>query len=578
MGYVRDPFQDSDMALVLRRIVATEEARLGKESGKGAYIEARKTLLALQPDPSPQMLGAAEALRSGHVQEAKGAATDYLEEHSNDPCALTLLAEIACQSGNKREAEFHLAECVRSHPNQIVCRYNYSLLLLELRKLRGARAEAETLLQHAPLNIIFRTLRAVILVESHSYPDAVACYRELTEECPDSADLWFGFAGVLRSLGGHGNECIAALRKAITLCPWSGKYWWSLASLKTVHFSANDVQLMESQVASPAVSYDDRADLHYALGRGYDDLEDYGKSVSNYAKGNALRRCDMHYDADETSALASRTSAAFTEEIFRKFDAVGSPSPQPIFVLGLQRAGSTLTEQILDSHSAIEGLGEPPFVSGIVGYDVVPRTGADYPRGIDTIEPSDLRSMGERYLAMALRKKRTAKPFFVDKCPSNVWHLGLILLMLPNAKIIDVRRHPMACCYANFTMSFAHAPPVSYSLSDIGRFYADYVRLTAHFDRVLPGRIFRVFYERLVTNFEAEVRRILDFLGLPFESSCLEYYRNSRAFNSYSNEQVRSPIFTDSLEHWRRYEPWLGSLKAALGPELDAYPGVPDFG
>jgi hypothetical protein len=275
--------------------------------------------------------------------------------------------------------------------------------------------------------------------------------------------------------------------------------------------------------------------------------------------------------------MVMRNRTVFTPDFFRSRDAAGCPSREPIFVLGLQRAGSTLVEQILGSHSAIEGAGELPLVLQLFADDVTPRTGPNYPNGMDRLQPSDLFALGEKYLALARGRTALARPFFADKCPLNVWHIGLIHMMLPHAKIIDVRRHPLACCYANFTMSFVHAPPVSYRLSDIGQLYADYVRLTAHFDRVLPVRIYRVFYERLVTDLEAEIRRMLDFLGLPFEQNCLEYYKNDRAFNSYSNEQVRSPIFIDGLERWRNYEPWLGPLKAALGPVLDSYPEVPDF-
>jgi len=275
--------------------------------------------------------------------------------------------------------------------------------------------------------------------------------------------------------------------------------------------------------------------------------------------------------------MVSRAKVVFTPELFRDKSAGGDASAEPIFVLGLQRAGSTLVEQILGSHSQIEPAGELRCLLRVVGEEVMPKTGPDYPNGMENLSAEDLKNLGAKYLEFARAHRMQNKPYFVDKCPYNLWQTGLIHLMLPNAKIIDIRRHPIGCSLANFTMSFAFAPPLSYRLTDIGRFYRDYVRLMAHFDRVLPGKIHRVIYEELVADLEGAVRRMFDFLRLPFESSCLEYYKSDRAFNSFSNEQVRRPIFTEAVDRWRNYEPWLGPLKASLGSVLEAYPDVPEF-
>jgi len=532
------------------------------------FGRAREALLALWPIRNPRLRSAANDLKNGRTQEAESAVRKYLERHPGDPDALNLMADVALRSGRNREAELHLAQCVSRASDHEVYRYNYAILLLKIGKSAGALAETEILLGTAPRNILYLNLKAVLLEKSGNYADALHCFRQLTQDYPDCAGFWLGLASTLRSVGGYRDECAAAFQKAAALCPWNGKIWWNLASLKTFRFSAQEIQLMESQLANPTISALDRANLHYAFGKAYDDMENYEKSFQNYAKGNAIRRVGMDYDADETTTMVSRNRTAFTPEFFRSRAAAGCLSREPLFVLGLQRAGSTLVEQILGSHSAIEGAGELPFVLQLFANDVTPKTGTDYPNGMESLRPDELRALGEKYLAMSRGRTTLKRTFFVDKCPFNVWHIGLIHLMLPNAKIIDVRRHPLACCYANFTMSFVHSPPVSYRLSDIGQLYADYVRLAAHFDHVLPGKIYRVFYERLVTDLEADVRRLLEFLGLPFEQGCLEYYKNDR---------VRSPIFTDGLERWRNYETWLGSLKAALGPVLGAYPGVPDF-
>jgi len=516
-------------------------------------------------------------LEGGRVREAKRAVSKYLAKHAKDPDALNLSANMAEREGRLEDAESCLARAVHWHPDIEMYRYNYAVLLGRRGKLAGALTEADALLEKSPKNLLYRNLKAQLLGRSERYADASVLYRALTEDHPDTADFWIGLGSSLRSLGGHTAECIEAFRAAIRIYPSNGTAWWSLASLKTFRFTAADIELMESQLANPPASAEQRANLHYALGKAHDDAHAYEKSFQHYSKGNAIRRIGMDYDADETTRMVSRAKKVFTPELFRESGGAGCGSDAPIFVLGLQRAGSTLVEQILGSHSAIEPAGELPFVLRVVGDDVMPKTGPNYPNGMDRLEAADLGALGEKYLSLSLRKRPLGRQFFVDKCPFNLWHVGLIHLMLPNARIIDIRRHPIGCCFANFTMSFANAPPLSYKLSDIGRFYADYVRLMAHFDQVLPGKIHRVIYERLVADTETEVRRMLDFLQLPFEPKCLEYYKSDRAFNSFSNEQVRSPIFKDGVERWRNYEPWLGALKSALGPVLDVYPDVPAF-
>jgi hypothetical protein len=359
--------------------------------------------------------------------------------------------------------------------------------------------------------------------------------------------------------------------------PAAGSAWWALASMKTLRFTEEDVRIMEAQIANLAIGASERTDLYYALGNACDDVKEYGKSFQYYSRGNAIRRVGLDYNPASTTSRVDRARAVFTPDLFRASEGAGCPSAEPIFVVGLQRSGSTLTEQILGAHSQIEVAGELQTMIQVVGAEVMPKTGPDYPCGMDKLTPDDLRALGEKYLELTRTHRSKGKPHFVDKNCYNIWQVGLIRLILPNAKIIDVRRHPIACCWANFTVSFSHAPPLSYKLSDIGRFYHDFVRLMAHYDCVLPGKIHRLIYENLVADLEGEVRRMLDYLELPFEQGCLEYYKSDRAFNSFSNEQVRQPIFKDGVARWQPFEPWLGPLKSALGPVLDAYPAVPEF-
>jgi tetratricopeptide (TPR) repeat protein len=554
-----------------------EAAFRSERADSGVLADARTDLYNQRPLRDPKLVEAAEALEKGQGPEAKRIAEKFLAKHPRNPDALNIMAEIASRTGNAREAEAYLTQCVRWAPDHQAYRYNYVLALTERNKLKGALTETEILLAKSPQSPLFRCLKGHLLNKTRQYAEAADLFRELTVEYPNSSEVWLGFGNALRSLGGHSDEVTSCLRKVTGFDPACTGAWWGLASMKTYRLTEEDVQIMEEQLAKPAVDATSRIDLYYALGKACDDIKQFEKSFRYYSKGNAIRRVGLDYNPDSTTAMVSRARAVFTPELFRERTQAGCPSEEPIFVVSLQRSGSTLTEQILGSHSQIEGAGELQTMIQLVGADVMPKTGPDYPNGTDRLTPDELRSLGEKYLERSRIHLKQGKPFFVDKNCYNLWQVGLIHLMLPNAKIIDVRRHPIAACWANFTISFSHAPPLSYKLTDIGRFYHDYVRLMAHFDRVMPGKIHRVIYENLVADLEGEVRRMLDFLELPFEQGCLEYYKSDRAFNSFSNEQVRRPIFKDGVERWRSYEPWFGPLKAALGPVLDAYPEVPEF-
>lgn len=546
------------------------EAQADDISDTREFDEAVKALRAAWPLRDPQLIAVASAQEHGRVAEAKRVLDQVLERDAANADALNLMAEIASDEHRDGEAEQLLARSVQSSPANQYNRYNFALALQTLNKLDAALAENAILLKSNPASLLFRHLEALLLKNTGKYVDAVSRYRALAVDYPESAYIWNALGEALRDLGGRSNECAAAFLKAAALSPTRGCVWWNLANLGGFRFSDAHIAQMEAALSKPAVSAKNTAELHYALGNAYDRAKDYRKAFEHYSRGNAIRRVNVRYDPDSTSTAVSRAETIFTRDMFRATAAVGCPSREPIFVLGMQRSGSTLVEQILGSHSEIEALGELHFLMKLVAEEI-----SAYPIDVDKLTASDLRALGEKYLTYAHRKRRTQKPFFVDKCPYNFWYVGLIRLILPNARIIDVRRHPLACCFANLTMSFMFGPPISYKQTDIGRFYADYVKLMAHFDCVQPGKIYRVFYEHVVADLEREVRRMLDHLELPFEPSCLEYYKNDRSFNSISSEQVRQPIFAEGLDRWRNYEPWLSPLKAALGPVLDDYPAAP---
>ncbi|MDE1923605.1 MAG: sulfotransferase, partial [Gammaproteobacteria bacterium] len=367
---------------------------------------------------------------------------------------------------------------------------------------------------------------------------------------------------------GRRDEAIEAYRAAAAARPGFGDAYWSLANLKTYRFSDEEIEAMRSHEAGPDTAREDRYHLSFALGKALEDRGDYEQSFRCYERGNALRREESQYDPAFVERNTEIQKRVCTKEFFESRRGAGCPSADPIFIVGLPRSGSTLIEQILASHSGVEGTME---LSEIATYTVDlegqnrDATNRRYPRVLGELPLDEFARLGERYIADT-RVYRTDKPFFIDKMPNNFRHIGLIHLMLPNARIIDARRDPMACCFSNFKQLFASGQEFTYSLDDIARYYRTYVELMAHWDAALPGRILRVRHEELVEDLEGNVRRILDYCGLAFEPACLEFHRTERHVRTASSEQVRRPINRDGIDQWRHYEPWLGPLRNALGP------------
>ena len=403
-------------------------------------------------------------------------------------------------------------------------------------------------------------------------------YSGILAEYPEHEKVWLNYGHALKTAGRQ-DEGIAAYRRCITLAPRSGAAYWSLANLKTFRFSPSDIEAMRAQLARGDLAVDDRVQLHFALGKALEDVASYGESFQHYAEANSLRRTTAAYDAERTTARVERSRQILTRDFFTARSGYGADAADPIFIVGLPRAGSTLLEQILASHSAVEGTMELPDVISLARELAgdTHRVRTPFPALLADLSAAQCRALGERYLSQTRVQRKTHRPHFIDKMPNNFGYLGLIQLILPNAKIVDARRHPLACCFSVFKQHFARGQEFAYDLGDLGRYYRDYVALMSHFDNILPGKVHRVIYERLVEDTEAQVRRLLEYCGLPFEAACLRFYENQRAVRTASSEQVRQPILRDALEHWRHFEPWLGPLKAALGPVLEAYPGVPEF-
>jgi tetratricopeptide (TPR) repeat protein len=397
------------------------------------------------------------------------------------------------------------------------------------------------------------------------------------KEYPANSKAWLSYGHLLKTAG-RTDESVAAYRRAIRHEAGFGEAYWSLANLKTFRFGEADVVSMGEALADPSVNEPNRVHLHFALGKALEDAGDYAGSFDHYAKGNALHRARQSYDADRNAARTRHMEALFTRAFFESRRGAGCPDASPVFIVGMPRSGSTLVEQILASHPAVEGTTELPEMITMArelrelanSEDV--RSYADV---LVAMEPQALRELGERYLERTRVHRKTNRPHFIDKMPNNFMHVAMIQLALPNAKIVDTRRHPMACCFSNFKQHYARGQRFSYDLTDMGRYYRDYVGLMAHFDAALPGRIHRVLYERMVEDTESEVRQLLDYCGLPFDPACLRFFENERPVRTASAEQVRQPIYRDGMDQWRRFEPWLDPLKLALGPVLPAWPDVP---
>lgn len=527
----------------------------------------------------PLLRAAAAALRDNRTPEAESILRRRLERHPLDVAALAMLADVAARSGNPESASQLLTRCLELAPGYTAARHNLAVTLLRLERLDEALAQLERLLADEPAQVAARTLKAAVLQRLGHYAPAIELYESLTRDKPDEPGLWTSFGHALRALGRR-ERSIEAYRKAIALAPAYGEAYWSLANLKTVQLSDADVEAMQAQLRRPDLSDGDRIHFEFALGKALEDRSRFEASFRHYAAGNRLRRRTTPYDPNVLTDLVRRSRASLTARYFAERSGWGSTSRAPIFVVGLPRSGSTLVEQILSSHTAVEGTTEltalPELARSLL--DRPGEGGSAYPDVLGTLDAQAAVALGEAYLERTRAHRKSAAPHFIDKMPNNFAHLGLIQIILPGARIIDVRRHPLACGFSLFKHLFADGQPFSYDLDDIARCYCDYVELLTHYDAVLPGRVHRVHYEALVSDTESEVRRLLDYCGLPFEASCLAFYDNARAVATPSSEQVRAPIFTEALHQWRNYEPWLEPLLRRLAPFTSCYPAVPALG
>ena len=539
-----------------------------------AIRTATEALRADRALSHPRLREAAAHLQANRPGAAAALLQQHLKAQPRDARALHLLAESAARSGQLAQAEAMLAQCVALAPQSEAARFAYANILIRVAKPEAALGEAATLLAREPRNPLFRRLEALALEAMDDFTAAAEIWRGLLKDYPSRPDILMRYGHALRALGER-EPAVAAYRKATELVPGFGGAWWSLADMKSLRFRDDEVAQMQRQLARADLKPEDRTQIHFALGKAHDDRAQYEQAFQNYARGNALHRQSIHHDPEMLTAYVARCRALFTADLFADRAGAGAQSAEPIFLVGMARSGSTLVEQILASHSAIEGTRELVNLAALsheIQTALAPKLGVSYPEILGRLDGATLTGLGERYLAGVRAHRKLGKPHFTDKMGANFVHVGLMRLILPDAKIVDVRRHPMAAGFSIFAQHFPRGQNDSYRLSEIGRVWRDYAALMAHFDTVLPGKVHRVFYERLVAEPEAEVRRLLAYLGLPFEPQCVEFHKTERVVTTASSEQVRTPLYANALEHWRHYERWLAPLKDALGPALETYP------
>ncbi len=545
----------------------------------GQPQEARDALQAglTSGGQHPRLLAAVKAFESGELAQAEQLCRAHIAQFPRDVSALRLLADIALQLGVYDDAQQLLERTLAIAPDFHLARINYAHTLAKRELCESALAQLAIVAQQAPDLAAANIEKAAVLVKLGRFQEAIDLYRQLLEQLPDQAKLCNSLGHTLKTIGQR-EAAERSYRRAIRIEPTNGEAYWSLADLKNYRFSDTEIDAMEALLRQPLADAD-AAQIHFALGKALEDSGQHDRSFNHYRLGNQLKRQLEAYCAEnnsrETDNLIATCRAA--ELAATQYPGGGCDSAEPIFIVGLPRSGSTLLEQILSSHSLVEGTKELPDLA-IIARRLSGRRErgqpSRYAEAITRLNPAQRRELGEEYLARTRIQRGTA-PFFIDKMPNNFVHIGLIKQILPNAKIIDARRHPMASCFSCFKQHFASGQGFSYDLTDLGRYYGDYMRLLDHWHQLFPGQILTVHYEQVVLDFEAQVRQLLDYCQLPFEAQCLSFFQNQRAVRTASSEQVRQPIYQSGLSAWQGFAEPLAPLRAALGDCLPRYPFQP---
>ena len=527
-------------------------------------------------DPERKALAhAAEHQQAGRLEEAENIYRDVLRDNPANVNALRLLGTLAAHAGRLHQAEGLFRRAVTHAPDYAEARLDLGRVLKEQHRLEEAITELEKAIELEPDNYQGHFLLASVLAPAARTEDALAAYRRVIDLRPHHAGAWLGLGHMLKTVG-HQAEAVEAYRECIRLKPGNGETYWSLANLKTYRLSDADMREMEAQLERDDLDGESdtqsRVNFQFALAKAWEDRGDFEHAWKHYEKGNSIQRMEESYDPVATEVKNDAIVEVFTHEFFEAHEGQGHRSDEPIFILGLPRSGSTLLEQILASHSMVEGTAELPY-AGMVA-DSLARNRADgvqYPHAMRELGPNQLRKLGQDYLDLARIHRTGGRPRFIDKMPNNFPSVGLLHTILPYCKIIDARRYPLDSCLSCYRQLFARGQSFTYDLTDIGEYFLQYQRMMDFWHEVLPGRVLTVQYEDMVTDFETQVRRLLDYCELPFEDACTRFWETDRPVRTASSEQVRQPIYTNSIHRWRRYEHHLEELIEVLKPVLPRY-------
>lgn len=539
--------------------------------GRGAEADAAFERCFERSPERRMMAHAAEHQKEGRLEEAEKLYRRVLRDNPGNVDALRLLAQIALRAEHADDAEQMLQEAIRLAPDFLLAVLDLGQLYKEQDRYEEAIACFDRAIALEPAQAQAHFLRAGTLARASFTPEAAASYRRCLELRPRHAGAQLALGHVLKAIGDY-DGAVAAYRECIAITPDSGETYWSLANLKTYRFDDATIEAMERHAESEGAETQSRVNFLFALAKACEDREDYARAFDHYRRGNEMQRAQVTYDPVQTEVVNDRIVGTFSPDLFEALRGAGDPDPSPIFILGLPRSGSTLLEQVLASHSAVEGTAELPYVGRLAtSLGRGGRGGAAYPEVVAGLRPERLAALGAEYLARSRMHRRSAAPRFVDKMPNNFPNAGLIALMLPNAKIIDARRHPLDACLSCWRQLFAKGQNFTYDLTEIGEYWLQYQRMMDHWASVLPGRLLTVQYEEVVRDFEPQVRRLLEFCGLPFEDACLRFYESERPVRTPSAEQVRQPIYDRSVGHFRHYEQWIGELIDVIAPVRDRY-------
>ena len=538
-------------------------AELEQAAGRPAEAQAALAQAERIASLPRELVAVTHHLHEGRLLRAEEICRHFLRANPKNVEGMRLLAQIGIKLGILDDAEFLLDSAKAFEPDNVQVRLDYIDALRRRQKFELAREQAEALYRRDPQSPLFQSHLAIESMQTGDYARAFELFDAVLDKLPQDPATLTSKGHALKTTGEQ-DAAVASYHTAIAAKPDHGDAWYALANLKTYRFTDAEVAAMREQSERSDLAFMDRVHLSFALGKALGDRAEYEDSFRHYDTGNALKRAQTRYSADTMSAELAKQREVCTAELFAGHEGAGHTAPDPIFILGLPRAGSTLLEQILASHSQIDGTLELPNILALAHRLRGRKAGQSrYPEILHDLTADQLEAFGAKFIEDT-RVHRQDAPFFIDKMPNNFRHIGLIHLILPNAKIIDARRAPMDCCFSGFRQLFAEGQEFTYGLTEVGRYYTDYVELMDHWDAVLPGKVLRVQHEDVLDDLEGQTRRMLDYLDLPFEEQCLQFHRTRRAVRTASSEQVRQPINRSGQDAWKPYEPWLDPLKAAL--------------